>query len=170
MWSFTYRPRLNNCAMTSREGIYTYHGGPTTVSGHSVLSLSSDRAGHVLGQGGAILGGCPPVPLNDLQRCEFFPVRFWHGRQGCKWFSPPIGLCLAIAAFTLLFQGQPTPRFFSSPTLPSSRLMCCCVSFIGARQNTPLAMLAVFKERRMSYCSSCIWHPSPDILSDVMKS
>ena len=147
--------------------IYTYAGGTPSVL---ELSLSSDGAGGVPGPGGACRGGGAPVPLYLQRLCGFFVVPFWKERQPSIWFLRTIAGCLLIAAFTLLCLGNWTPRFFSSRTSARGFLISCCVSSIAARENPPLAVLAIFKARGMSDCSSCTRPPCLAIVADMLKT
>jgi len=99
-----------------------------------------------------------------------FAVPFWQGMQPSVWFSRTFAGCLSIAAFTLLCPGNSTLRFFSSRTSARGFLISCCISSIAARENPPLAMLAIFKARRMSDCSSCTWPPCLAIVADMLKT
>jgi len=154
-------------ALGGRVWIYTYTGGI-----HSVSELSSSSAGKGgnSGRGGAGLGALAPLPLRLHQVCGFVAVPFWHGRQPSVGFSRILARCLSIAAFTLLCPGNSTPDSFASRTLVRCLLIRCCVSSIAAHENPPLAILAIFKARRMSDCSSCTWPPCLAIVADMLKS
>jgi len=110
------------------------------------------------------------VPLRLHRVCGFFAVPFWQGRQLTVEFSRTIAGCLSIAAFTLLCPGNTTPRFFSSQTLAHGVLIRFCISSIVARENTSLAMLAIFKARCMSDCSCCTRPPCLAIVADILKT
>jgi len=45
-----------------------------------------------------------------------------------------------------------------------------CVSFTGARENPPLAILAIFKPRCVSDCSSCTRPPCLPIVAEMLKT
>jgi len=111
-----------------------------------------------------------PVPLRLQCVWGFCAVPLWHGRQPSVWFSQSIAGCLPIAAFTLLCRGNSTPRFFSSPTSAQCCLTRNCVSSIAAPENPPVAILAIFKARCMSDCSSCTRPPCLAIVADMFKT
>jgi len=94
----------------------------------------------------------------------------WQGRQPSVWFSRSIARCLSIAASTFLCPGESTPHFFSSRTLAQGLLINNCVSPIAAHENPPLAILAIFKARRMSDYSSCTRPPCLAIVADMLKT
>jgi hypothetical protein len=68
----------NNRALGSGVCIYAYAGGTRSVS---VLSLSSDGTGGVLGRGGAHGGGGALVPLPLQRVCGYVAVPFWQEIQ-----------------------------------------------------------------------------------------
>jgi len=156
-----------NRALWSGVCIYPYAGGIPSVS---ELWSSSDGTGGDTGRGGARLGGGAPFALRLQRVSGFFAVPFWQGRQPSIWFSWTIARFLSIAAFTLLCPGDSTPHFFSSQTSVQGFLISCCVSFIAAREIPPLAILAIFKARRMSDCSSCTPPPCLAIVADMLKT
>jgi len=156
-----------NWALGSGVCICIYAGGIPSVS---ELSSSSDGTGGDSGRGGAGLGGGVPLPLRLQRVCALFAVPFWQGRQPSIWFSRTIAGCLSIAACTLLRPGNSTPRFFSSRTSAWGFLISCCVPSIAVRENHPLAILAIFKARRMSDCSSCTRPPCLAIVADMLKT
>ena len=170
MQSLAYGSRLKNRALGSGVCIYSYPGGTPSVSELCVLSLSSGREGGFVGRGGACRGGGAPVPLHLQRVCGFFAVPFWQGRQPSIWFSWTIAGCLSIAAFTLLCSGNTTPSFFSSRTSARGFLISCCVSFIVVRENPSLAIVAIFKARRMLDCSSCTQPPCLAIVANMLKT
>jgi len=49
-------------------------------------------------------------------------------------------------------------------------VISCCVSSIAARENPSLAILAMFKARRMSDCSSGTRPPCLAIVADMLKT
>jgi len=116
------------------------------------------------------LGGGAPVPLHLQRVCRFFEVPFWQGRHPGVWFWRSIAGCLAIAAFTLLCPGNSTPRFFSSRTSARGFLIKYYVSTTAVRENPPLAILAMFKARCMSDCSSCTRPPCLAIVADMLNT
>jgi len=156
-----------NRALGSWVWILIYAGGIPSVS---ELSSSPDGTCGGSGRGGAGLGGGAPLPLHLQRVCGCFVVPFWQWRQPSIWFSRTIAGCLSIAAFTLLCPGNSTPRFCPSRTSAWGVLISCCVSSIAARENPPLAILAIFKARRMSDCSSCTRPPCLAIVADMLKT
>ena len=147
--------------------IYTY---VVAIPSVSELWLSSDGTGGDSGCGEVPLGGVATFPLRLQRVSGFFAMPFWQGRQPSFWFSRTIAGCLSIATFTLLCPGNLTPRFFPSRTSAQGFLISCCVSSIAARENPPLAILAIFKARRMSDCSSCTRPPCLAIVADMLKT
>jgi len=63
-----------------------------------------------------------------------------------------------------------TPCFFSARTLVRGFLIRYCISSIVPCQNLSLAILAIFKARHMSDCSSCTWPPCLAIVADMVKT
>jgi len=122
------------------------------------------------GRGGAGLGGDAPLPFRLQRVSGFIAVPLWEGRQPSVWFSQIIAMCLLIAAFTLVCQGNSTPRFFSARTSARGFLISCCISSIAPRDNPPLAILAIFKARCMSDCSSCTRPPCLAIVANMLKT
>ena len=116
------------------------------------------------------LGEGAPVLLRLQLFCGYFALPFWQGRHLGVWFWWSIARCLSIAAFTFLSPGNSTPHFFSSRTLVQSVLIRYCVSAIAARKNTSLAILVIFKARRMSDCSSCTGPPCLAIVADILNT
>jgi len=169
MRSLAYWSRLKYRVLGSGVCVYTYPGGTPSVSELWVVSLSSGGAGGVPGLGGAGHGGGAAVHLHLQRVCGFFVVPLWEGRQLSVWFSWTIGGCLSIAAVTLLCPGNTTPRFFSSRTSACGVLIRCLVSSIAVRENPSLAILAIFKARHMSDCSSCTRPPCHAIVADMLK-
>jgi hypothetical protein len=94
----------------------------------------------------------------------------WQGRQLSICFSRTIARYLSITAFTLLCPGNSTPHFFSSRTSARGIWISCCVSSIAARENPPFAILAIFKARCMSDCSSCTRPPCLAIVAYMLKT
>jgi len=170
MRSLAYGSRLKNRELGSGVCIYIYPGGTPSVSEVWVLSPSSGGTGGFPGLGGAGRGGGAPVPLRLQPVCESFAVPFWQGRQPSIWFSRTIAWCLSIAAFTLLCLGNTTPRLLSSRISARSFLIMCCVSSMAVRKQHFLAILAIFKARGMSDCSSCTRPPCLAIVADMLKT
>ena len=170
MRSLAYGSRLRNRALGCGVCIYTYPGGTPSVSELWVLSQSSGAAGGVPGLGGAGHGRGAPVPLHLKRVCEFFAVTFWQGRQPSVWLSRTIPGCISISAFTLSCPGNTTPCFLSAWTLVGGCLIRCCALSIAARENPPLAILAIFKAWRMLDWSSCNRPPCLAIVADRLKT
>jgi len=110
-----------------------------------------------------------PVPLRLQRVCGFFAGPFWQWMHPGNGFWQSIAGCLALATFTLLCSGNSTPRFFSSRTWARGFLIRYCVSSTPARENLPLAMLAMFKARRMSDCSRCTRPLCLAIVADMLN-
>jgi len=72
--------------------------------------------------------------------------------------------------FTSLCPANTTPQFFSFRTSAGGFLICCSISSIPAPKNPPLPIVAIFKVRCMSECSSCTWHPCLTIVADMLKT
>ena len=136
----------------------------------SELASSSDGTGRDWGRGGASLGGGAPLPLRPQSVCECLAVPLWQGRQQSVWFSRTIAGWLSIVAFASLCLGNWTPRLFSSQTLARGFLVSCCVSSIAAGENPPLAILAIFKARRISDYSSCTRPPCHAMVAQMSKT
>jgi len=115
-------------------------------------------------------GGGAPVALRLQLVWGFCAMSSGQGRQPSIWFSRSIAGCHSIAAFTFLCPGNSTHCFFSSRTLARGCLIRNCVSPIVARENPPLAILFIFKARRMSDCSSCTRPPCLAIVADMLKT
>jgi len=125
--------------------------------------------------------------------------RFWCRLAGSlRWrctcgFAPPLYLgilwCATLAweaAVRLIFSkhsrvslhrshrilcpGNSTPHFFSSRTLVRGFLIRNCVSSIASHEYPPLAILAIFKPRRMTDCYSCTRPPCLAIVVDMLKT
>jgi len=114
--------------------------------------------------------GGASIPLSPLRVCGFFVVTFWQGRDLSVWFWWSIARCLSIPAFNILCPANSTPRFFSFWTLVGGFLMRYCISSIAACKNPPLSILAIFKARCMSDCSSCTRPPRLAIVADMFKT
>jgi len=170
MRSLAYGSRLKYQAVVSGVCIFRYPGGTPSVSELWFLSLSSGGTGGVPGLGGAGRGGDAPVPLRLHRVCGFFAVQCWQGSQPSIWFSRTIAGCLAIAAFTLWCAGHTTPRIFSFQAMVQSWLISWCVCSIAAREFPSLAILAIFKARHMSDCSSCTRPPCLAIVADMLET
>jgi len=170
--------RVKNSAHGRYGSEYTYPAGKLAIWERSALEMSPVGVWGVPGTVGVGSGvGCPhrsgagaPVPL-PLQRVwKFFVMPFWQKRHPAMWFWWSIAGCYPIAAFTFLSPRTSTPRFFLSRT--SARRFCIryCISSIVACENPLLAILAIFKARRMSHCSSCTRPPCLAIVADMLKT
>jgi len=115
-------------------------------------------------------GGWAPVPLRLQHVWGFLAVPFWQGRQPSVWFWCIIAGWLSIAAITFLCPRNSTPRFLSSLTSARDFLIRYCVSSVAARENPPLAILAISNARCMSDCSSCTRPPCLAIVADMLKT
>jgi hypothetical protein len=103
MRSFAYESRLNNLALGSGVCIYAYLGvSPCILE----LSLPSDGAGGIPGQGGTRYSGGAPMPLYLQHVCEFFTLPFCQRRQPSIRFLQTVAGCLTIAAFALFCPGD----------------------------------------------------------------
>ena len=173
-----YASWLKNRALGRGVCIYTYPGGTPSIldrwdawlllGGNSGVSGGCGICSHV----GCLsrAGGGAPMPLWLQRVWAFHAMLFWQGRHTSVWFSPSIAGCLSIAAVTFLCPGNWTSRFFSSRTSARGFLIWNCVSPIAVRKNPPLAILAIFKARRMSDCSSCTRPPYLAIVADMFKT
>jgi len=173
-----YASWLISWALGRGVGIYTYQGATPSISDQCAGSMLPGGTGGVsggcgIGSGVGCLsrsGGCAPVPLRLQRVWGICAVPFWQGRQPSVWFCQSTAQCLPIAAITSLCPGNTTPRFFSSRTSAWGFLIGNCVSSIAACENSPLAILAIFKARRMSDCSSCTPPPYLAIVADMLKT
>jgi len=111
-----------------------------------------------------------PVPLRFQRVCAVLAGPFWQGRQQSIVFSRTIARCLSNAAFTLLFLGNKTPRFFFSRTSLHGFLISSCISTIAERENPSLAILAIFKARHVSDYSSCTRPSCLATVADMLKT
>ena len=110
------------------------------------------------------------MPLHLQGVWGFCAVPCWQGRQPSVRFSQSIARCRSIADFTFSCPGNSTPRFFASWTSARGFLMMNCISSIAARENPPLAILAIFKARHVSDCSSCTRPLCLAIVADMLKT
>jgi len=170
MRSLVYGSRLKNRALGSGVCIYTYLGGTPSVLELWVLLLWSGGAAGIQGLGGAGHGGGAVIPMHFQRVCGFVAVPFRPGRQPSVWISQTIAGCLSMAASTWLCPGNTTPRFFSSQTSACGPLISCCFSSIAVSENPSLAILAIFKARRMSDYWSCTRPPCLAIVADMLKT
>jgi hypothetical protein len=116
------------------------------------------------------LHGGAPVPLRLQLIKGIFTVPFRQGMYLSSWFCWSITRCLSIAAFTISYGANLTSRLFSSQTSAHSFLLWYCVFSIVARENPPLAILAVFNARRMSDYSIFTPPPCLAIVADMLKT
>ena len=110
------------------------------------------------------------MPLHHQLDCRFLAVLFRHGRQPSVGFSQTIAGGLSIAAFAFRCPANSTSRFLSSWTSVWGFRIRYCVSYLAACENPPVAILAIFKARPMSDCSSCTWLPCLAIVADMLKT
>ena len=175
--SFAYASWLKNQALGRGVGVYTYPGGTPSILDTCAAWLLLGGTDGVSGGSGIGSGvGClshsgagAPVPLCLQCVWGFCAVPFWQGREPSVWSSQSMAGCLSIAVFTLLCPGNSTPHFFSSRTSARGFLIGNCISCTVARDNPPLAILAIFKARHMSDCSSCTRPPCLAIVADMLK-
>jgi len=168
--SLAYVLWLISWALGSGVCIYTYPGGTHSISVLWLISLSSGGTGGILGRGHTDCCGGTPVPLFLKHDSGFFALPLWQVRHLSIWFSQIIARCLSNGACTILCPVNSTPHFFSSRTSARSFVIHCCVSSIAARENPPLAILAIFKARRMSDCSSCTRPPCLAVVANMLKT
>ena len=115
-------------------------------------------------------GGAAPVPLRLQRVCGFFTVPFGQGKHLSRWYWQSIASCFMIAVFTLLCSRNLTPRCFLSRTSVWDFVIRCCHSSIVARENHPLASLAMFKARCISDFSRCTRPSCLAIVADMLKT
>jgi len=176
--SLAYASSLTHCALGRGVWIYTYLGGTPSIVDRWAASLllggtSRVSGGCGVGSGVGCLsrsGGCAPVPLHLQRVCGFCAVPLWQGRQPSVRLFQSMGWWLSIAAVTVSCPGNWTLRFYSSRTSAQGLLIRNCVSSIVARKNPPLTIVAIFKARRMSDCSSCTRPPCLAIVADMFKT
>jgi len=172
-----YPSRLQHWALGRGVWIYTYPGGTPLVSETGAASFSMGGTGDVVGGCGIASGvGCRRRSgggarvLLCLQRGWLLcAMPFCQQRKPSVWSPLSVSRCLSIAASTFLCPRNPTPRFFSFRTSAWGFLMKNGVSSIAARENISLAIVALFKARRMSDCSSCTRPPCLAIDADMLK-
>jgi len=100
----------------------------------------------------------------------FIMAPFWQGRHPAVLFWRSIAGCHSMIAFTYLCAGNSTPNDFSSRTLARGIMIRYCVSRFAVCKNPPMAMLAIFKARRMTDCSSWTRPPCLAIVEDMLKT
>ena len=110
------------------------------------------------------------MPLHLQHFCGFFAVPTLQGRQPSVRFSTTIAGCNFITAFSWLCTGKTTTYFVSCWSSAHSGLMGCWVSSIAASKYPPFAMVAIFKVRCMSDCSSCTQPSCLAIVADMLKT
>jgi len=175
--SLAYASRLKNWALGRGIRIYTYLDGTPSISDRWAASLLPGGTDGVSGGCGVSSGvsclscasGGAPMPLRYQRVWGFCAVLFRQGRQPLIWCSRSIAGCLSIATFTSSSPGNTSPRFFSCRTSARGCLIRNCVSSNAARKNPHLAILALFKARHMSDCSSCTQPPCLAIVADMLK-
>jgi len=166
--SLGYPSTMKHWGLERQVGIYTYLGSAPSVSKPWAPWLSLGGARGIPGGGGANSVEGAPVPDRLQCVCRFFAVTFWQGRQLSVWLPRSIAGCDSITSFICLCQGDSTPCYFSSWTVAWGFLSRYCVSSIVAHRNPPFAILAKFKARHMSDCSSCTRPPSLAIIADML--
>jgi len=127
----------------------------------------------VIGEGVGCLcwsGAGAPVPLHVQCVWGIFEVPFWQGWQPDMWFWRSIASCLSILALTFWCPGNWIDRFISCWILAQGLLMMYSVFWIAAYKISSLALLAIFKARRMSDCSSCTQPACVAVVADMFKT
>jgi len=147
--------------------IYIFMGGTYSVL---EISSSSDGTGGIPDRAGACCGGGEHMTLRLQRVCGFVAVLFGQLRQTSISVSRSIAGCLSIAAITLIFPGNSTPRLLWSRTSARGSLISCYVCCIAVGENPPVAILAILKSRCMSDCSSCTRPPWLAIWADTLKA
>jgi len=173
-----YASRFKHWAPGIGVCIYISPGGSPLISDMWAASLLQGGTSGVLGGCGVGSGvgwlscssGGAPVRLRLQRVWGFGAVPFWQGGQPFIWYSRSIAGSLSITAFPLSCPGNSTPCFFSSRTLARGFLNRNCVSSTAVRKNPPLAILAIFKARHMSNCSSCTRPPCLAIVAGMLKT
>jgi len=174
----SYASWWKNWALGGGVCIYTYPGGTPSITDKCAHLLTPGVTGGVVGGCGvgsgvcclSCSGGGAPVPLCLQRFWGFCAVPFWPGRQPSVWFSWSIAGCLSITDFTFLCPGNSTPCILSSLTSAWGYLISNSVCSSVAHENPPLAILAIFKARHMSDCSSCTRPPCLAIVADMSKT
>ena len=176
--SLAFASRLKNWPLGRGACNYPYLTGTQSIWERWAPLLSLGGAGGVLGRVGIGCGvyflhrsdwGAPVRML--LQRvCWRFAVPFLQGRQLSMLWSWTIAGCIPIAAFTFLRPRNSSPQLLSSSTSAWGFLIRYCISSIVARENPPLAILAIFQATRMSDCSSCTRPQCHAIVADMLKT
>jgi len=176
--SLAYASRFKHWALGRGVCIYIYLGGTPSISDMWAASLLPGGTSGVSGWCGVSSGvGClsyscggTPVPLHLQRVWGLCAVPFWQGGQPSVSLSGSTAGCLSITAFTLLCPGNSTPCFFASRNSAWGFLIRNDVSSIVARENPPLAILAIFKARPLSDCSSCTRPPYLAIVADTVET
>jgi len=148
------------------------------ISAHWVQSLLPGGMGGILGGGRVgselsclcLSGWGAPVPLGLKRDCGCFAVPLWQGMHLSGSFWQSIAWCLSIAAFTFVCPGNSTPRLISSWTSARGVLIRYRVFLIAGCEYPPGAILAIFKARHMSDCSSCTRPPYLAMVADMLKT
>ena len=99
-----------------------------------------------------------------------FAVPSWQERHPLVLFWWSIAGCLCITVFTNLCPGNFTPCSFSSQTSAWCFFIKYWVFSIAVCKNPPLAIVAIFKSRCISDCSSSIWPLCLAIVADMFKT
>jgi len=115
------------------------------------------------------LSGRATVSLCLQGVCGFFAVPVWQERHPVVWLTKHCSVAL-YCCLHILGLGNSTPHCISSRTSVRGFLIRYCVSSIAAHKNSPLAILAIFKARRMSDSSSCTQPTCLAWLADMLKT
>jgi len=158
--------------------VYACPASKLMISERSAPELSPVGTGSVPGRGGVGSGvGClhrsgggAPVPLGLQRVWGFFAVPFWQEWHPAMWFWWSIARCLSSPAFTCLCPGISISLYVSSRISAQVVLIRYCVCSIAVCENTSLAILTIFKARRMSDCSSCTRPASLAIVADMLNT
>jgi len=178
LWSLAYASRLNKWALGRGVCIYTYPGGTPSISNTWAPSLSPVGTGGI-SFGCVALSGVGVLSYTDIgalvplhfQRVRgLCAVPVGQGRKTSVPFCRSIVGCLSIAALIFLCPGNSTPCLFSSWTSARVLLIRNFISPITACENPSLAILAIFKARHMSDCSSCTGPPCLAIVADMLNT
>jgi len=157
---------------------YAYLAATLTISENWAPRFLPVGADGVSGRGGVSSavgclhrsGGDVPDPMCLHRVCGLFAVPLWQGSHLAVWIWRNIAGCLSVAAFTFLRPGNSTPHLIFSQTSAWGVLICNCISSIEAHKHPPLAILPIFKARRMSDCSSCTRPPYLAMVADMLKT
>jgi len=149
--------RVNNLAQGRDAGEYKYPAWKLTISEDWAPELLPGGVGGISGRGGIYSdvsclrhsGGGAPVPLKLQRACGLFTVPFCEGRHPAMWLWRSTAGWISIAVFTFSCLWYSTPQFLSSHALVWGLLFRYFISSILACKNHPVAILAIFKARRV---------------------